>query len=126
MPSLLRLRSLSPVTSRLRYFLSIRFAAFPSIAATVAASVRVIFAQSMLAHIVLEPLGVGAVRVREVQLLNATIATSAPYLPLSEDEVALLRAEIEVSDPSGIGILNGRALLATDGAIGSPACTIQY
>jgi len=77
------------------------------------------------AHIVLEPLGVEAVLVHKVQLLNAAIATSTPYLPLSEGEVALLRAEIEVSDPSGIGILNGRAPLATDRTIGSHACTIQ-
>jgi hypothetical protein len=77
------------------------------------------------AHIVLKPLGVGTVLVHKVQLLNATIATSTPYLPLSKDEEALLRTEIKVSDPSGIGILNGRAPLATDGAVGSHACTIQ-
>jgi hypothetical protein len=38
--------------------------------------------QSMLTHIVLEPLGVGAVLVHKIQLLNAAIATSAPYPPL--------------------------------------------
>ena len=77
------------------------------------------------AHIVLKPFGVEAVLVYEAQVLNATIATSASYLPFIEDEKALLRAEIEVSDPSSIGILNGRAPLATDGAVGSRACTIK-
>jgi hypothetical protein len=44
------------------------------------------------AHLVLEPLGVGTVLVPKVPLLNATIATLTPYLPLSEseDEKALL------------------------------------
>jgi len=65
------------------------------------------------------------VLVHKVQLLHATIATSTPYLPLTKGEVALLRAKIEVSDPPGIGILNGRVPLATDRAISSHACTIQ-
>jgi len=69
------------------------------------------------AHIVLEALDRGAVLIHEVQLLNAAIATTAPDLPFGEEVEALHRTEIEVSDLPGIGILNGSAAFATDGAI---------
>jgi hypothetical protein len=65
---------------------------------------------------------VDAVFVHEV---HAAIATAAPDLPLCEEDEALLRAEIEVSDLPGTGILNGSAALTTDGTIASLAYTIQ-
>jgi hypothetical protein len=45
--------------------------------------------------------------------------------PLSEDEKALLRAEIEISDPLGIGILNGRAPLAAFRTVTGLTRTVQ-
>jgi len=42
-------------------------------------------------HIGLEALGIAAVFVHEVQMLNASIATSTADLPFSEEEKVLLR-----------------------------------
>jgi hypothetical protein len=97
MPSLFGFRSSSPVTSRLRYFLSIRFAAFQSISATDAAfRERHLLAQH--AHIGLEALDIRAVFVHKVQMLNASIATSTSDLPFSEDSTSETM-EFRIPDP---------------------------
>ena len=61
-------------------------------------NIREIHLRAQRADVLLESYGVEAVFVNKVQLLNAAIATPAPYLPLIKDNKALLRSQIDISN----------------------------